>query len=133
MPSPTHAGTVVYRRNGTSIEYLLITSKTDPTTWVLPKGHIDPPESATETAVRETREEAAVAVRIVEDIGLTRFDQRGVEAVVIYFLSEFVEHVPPEEDRQRRWCSFEEASALIPFDNLKAVLHKAHEILDPHA
>jgi 8-oxo-dGTP pyrophosphatase MutT (NUDIX family) len=41
--------------------------------WALPKGRIDPGESAAETAVRETLEETGVAGRLVEKLGDIRY------------------------------------------------------------
>ena len=39
--------------------------------WSLPKGHIDPEETAAEAALREVREETGVDARIVAELGMT--------------------------------------------------------------
>src|SRR5437773_8900900 len=41
--------------------------------WALPKGKIDPGESAAETAVREVREETGIEGRLVEKLGDIRY------------------------------------------------------------
>jgi 8-oxo-dGTP diphosphatase len=41
--------------------------------WALPKGRIDPGETAAETAVREVREETGVEGRLVEKLGDVRY------------------------------------------------------------
>src|SRR4051794_885016 len=41
--------------------------------WALPKGKIDPGESAAEAAVREVREETGVEGRLVEKLGNVRY------------------------------------------------------------
>ena len=43
---PSHAGGVVRRGKGKSREYLLVQASKNPNEWVLPKGHIEPSESA---------------------------------------------------------------------------------------
>ncbi len=53
------AGTVPYRETESGFEvYLVRTSRRD--RWIIPKGKIEPGESAREAATRETREEAGV-------------------------------------------------------------------------
>lgn len=56
----------------------------------LPKGHIDPGESAAEAAQREVREEAGIAATLVEKLGPVRYwyvrDGERVLKVVTFFL-----------------------------------------------
>lgn len=124
------AGAVVFFR-GVPIEYLLIFS----TYWEFPKGLIDPHESPREAALREVREETGLEIRLIpdfqEEIGyFYRRRETGtlVKKQVVYFLGE----APSKEVKlswehhQARWASFAEALALLPHENARAILRKAH-------
>lgn len=56
------AGGIVYRKRGKYIEVLLLAWKNarGDTEYVLPKGHIEPDETAQETAIREIAEETGL-------------------------------------------------------------------------
>ena len=62
---PTHAGGVVFKLDRDKVQYLLVEAKNTSCIWVLPKGHIEPGESAQMTAVREVHEETGVRARIM--------------------------------------------------------------------
>jgi ADP-ribose pyrophosphatase YjhB (NUDIX family) len=49
---------------------ILLMKRTDDGTWCLPGGFVDPNESPRETAVRETREETGLDVRVVDLVAL---------------------------------------------------------------
>jgi 8-oxo-dGTP pyrophosphatase MutT (NUDIX family) len=62
--------------------------------WSLPKGHIEPGESAAQAAVREITEETGIVGRILREIGSIDFyfiaDRRRVHKTVHHFLLEYV-------------------------------------------
>src|SRR5215475_5110252 len=64
-----------------------------PRVWALPKGKIDPGESAAETAVREVREETGIEGRLVEKLGDVRYVYRatweGAEGETIFKVVSF--------------------------------------------
>jgi predicted NUDIX family NTP pyrophosphohydrolase len=68
MAAAESAGIVLYRRNGASLEVLLVHPGgpywrgKDAGAWTIPKGLIDAGEEALDAAVREMREETGVAV-----------------------------------------------------------------------
>src|SRR5439155_23315265 len=65
------AGAITIRRQGPTPMVLLARAKKNPLEWIFPKGHIEPGETAAETAVRELQEEAGVAGEIVRSIGVS--------------------------------------------------------------
>ena len=64
-------GVVVRRFRGR--EFIAAVRVKDGTVLALPKGHIDPGESAAEAAEREVREETGVVARPVTELGETRY------------------------------------------------------------
>ena len=83
----------------------------------LPKGHIEPGESAADAALREVREEAGVRSRLVEKLGDVRYwymrDGRRIAKVVSFFLLEYVGGEVTEHDREvedARWLALEDAA-----------------------
>jgi 8-oxo-dGTP pyrophosphatase MutT (NUDIX family) len=111
----THGGGVVSRSNAGAIEYLLIQAS-DRSGWVLPKGHIEPGESAAETAVREVNEESGYWAKVenpMEDRPLP-----GAPMVRFFLMRRQPEDArpnekdeSPHENRQRRWLTLEAARA----------------------
>lgn len=105
----THAGGVVYRGKGDSVEYLLVQASKKPKEWVLPKGHIEVDESLKETAVREVIEEAGVVARVeckLPKISLLINDE---SIKIQFYLMEAVEIRVPGEKRKHQWKPLEEA------------------------
>jgi 8-oxo-dGTP pyrophosphatase MutT (NUDIX family) len=118
----THAGGVVVRLDGDRRRYLLARSSTNPEHWVLPKGHIDPGESAEEAAVREVREETGVRAEIVEIAGTDSYALATEPVHGLYFVMRFLERGPSDEGREIRWCDAAEAQSLLPFEGARALI-----------
>lgn len=78
------AGGVVFRSDGAVLLLQHLEG-----TWVFPKGHLDPGESALEAALREVEEEAGI-VATCPDVTLTHNthyeNARGVARVITWFL-----------------------------------------------
>lgn len=69
------AGGVVYRRAGEAIEVALAARRTrrGELAWGLPKGEIEPDETAEQAAVREVREEAGLEAEVEASLGDIRY------------------------------------------------------------
>ena len=89
----------------------------------LPKGHIDPGESAAEAAQREVREEAGLSGDLVEKLGDIRYWYvRGGERVlkvVSFFLFDYrsgsLRDYQREEVDGAEWVPLEEAPKLLAY------------------
>ena len=111
--------------------------------WALPKGKIDPGESAPETAVREVREETGVEGRLVEKLGDVRYvytarwegeDGERIFKVVSFFLLRAGRGRIGEIDEAMRievaeagWLPLDEAPRLLSYDGERKMAAKALE------
>jgi len=92
----TSAGGLVVRQGPQTAEVALIGRRTRQGSleWVLPKGHVEPGESAAEAAVREVAEETGIAGRVVRALGSIEYwfikDGRRVHKTVHHFLLDAV-------------------------------------------
>jgi 8-oxo-dGTP pyrophosphatase MutT (NUDIX family) len=103
----------------------------------LPKGHVEPGESAQEAALRETREESGYGDLTVQaDLGmqLVRFNRDGQRVVRIerYFLMEPVgqafQPVGGEPQFEPAWLSWDEALAALTFEPEREWVRRAQKM-----
>jgi 8-oxo-dGTP pyrophosphatase MutT (NUDIX family) len=108
--------------------------------WALPKGRIDPGESAAETAVRETLEETGVAGRLVEKLGDIRYvyvwEGERIFKVVSFFLLRAsrgrlgaIDEAMRVEVAATRWLPLDEAPRLLSYGGEREMAAKALERL----
>src|SRR5258708_15710146 len=118
----THAGGAVLRDG----RVLLVRAKPAPHDWVLPKGHIEAGEMPPDTAAREVREEAGVEATPGRELGILEFQSpKSGRMRSIYFLMRYVRDVPREDDREVRWCTLDEALALVAFEDARELIRQA--------
>jgi ADP-ribose pyrophosphatase YjhB (NUDIX family) len=128
VQGPTHAGGVVFRQIGDRREYLLVQARNQPERWVLPKGHIEPRESARETAVREVREESGVWARVIRGLEEVSVPTRAEPTRVEFFLMEALrEEEPSDPDRRSRWLQLEDAVRVVSHAEAKDLLHRVSD------
>jgi len=128
VSSYSHAGGVVARIMQGERQYLLVEASKVRGLWVLPKGHIEPGETAEAAAVREVEEEAGVRATIVAPAGESEFVADGKPVRTIFFLMRYEAEASRTEERARAWRGYEDALSLLPFDNLRRVLTQAHAL-----
>jgi 8-oxo-dGTP pyrophosphatase MutT (NUDIX family) len=94
--------------------------------WVIPKGVIDPGQTAGETALNETWEEAGLAgVLHTEPLGSYLYEKYGGMCHVTVFLMQVTEEAdewPERTTRQRIWLTLEEAAERIRDAGLRDIL-----------
>ncbi len=120
------AGGVVYRRVEGEIQIAIAEQRdriTHRTTTRLPKGKIDPGESAADAAVREVAEEIGLRARVVAALGSVEYDYAEdsdrVSKEVHYFLMEWVPGESLELDGEMDrtyWCAVDEAEKKLTFE-----------------
>jgi 8-oxo-dGTP pyrophosphatase MutT (NUDIX family) len=124
----THAGGIVTRDTPKGVRYLLVRARRDPMQWVLPKGHIDPGETAEQAALREVREEAGIEAMIVTFVGTSAYDLAREHCRVGFYLMRFAREVPAEEERGIAWMSLESALVSTPFADIRELLLRANSM-----
>lgn len=127
----TSAGIVIYRKERSSIQFLLLHYPTGH--WDFVKGKMEVGETMQQTAIRETKEETGIS-----DISLVggfeewiKYDfQHGGETInksVVFFLGEtktkqvYISH----EHSGYVWMDFENAMQTITFENARSILTKS--------
>ena len=104
--------------------------------WSLPKGHIEPGESAEEAAVREVAEETGIVGRIVGRLGTIDFwfmaDGRRVHKTVHHFLLRAESGELSDADVEVAavaWVPLEELAARLAYEDERALVARAPELL----
>ncbi len=127
-PPPQQAAAIPFRHREGAVEICLITT-IRAGRWTIPKGFIDPGETAPETAVKEAREEAGVHGRVVGGpVGYHDIAKEGGR----YRVAVYLMHVDRVDDaweeqslRQRRWVSVRRAEKLLAGRPVEAVFRQA--------
>jgi 8-oxo-dGTP pyrophosphatase MutT (NUDIX family) len=126
--APQQAAAIPFRRREGAAEICLVTT-IRAGRWTVPKGFIDPGETAPETAVKEAREEAGVRGRVVGGpVGYYDIAKQGGR----YRVAVYLMHVDRVDDaweeqslRQRRWVSVRRAEKLLAGRPVEAVFRQA--------
>jgi bis(5'-nucleosidyl)-tetraphosphatase len=135
MITEKSAGVVVFRKNGSDNEYLVL--KYGVRHWDFPKGHLEENETSLEAALRETFEETGLKVNIVDgfkDKISYIFRTNYSEGQIIYkevefFLGEVDLNAKVKlshEHSKFKWEKYDKAMKTLTFQNAKNILTKAH-------
>ena len=127
---PTSGG-IIFRltKDGKDIEILLIQDSKGRST--IPKGHIEPGETAKMTARREIEEETGLKnVNILTWLGKIHFKYRRADKLVlmttqIYLVEAMDTHETPIGEKWMKgikWFSFAEALDLIEYDDIEKLM-----------
>jgi 8-oxo-dGTP pyrophosphatase MutT (NUDIX family) len=120
----SHAGTVVFRERDGEVDYLVVSSS-DGLNWVLPKGHIDLGETPEVAALRELAEEAGVSGVAVAPLAVQRYERRGKDVAIQYFLVRATGATATNDTRTLRWESYDTALKLLSFSEARSALREA--------
>jgi 8-oxo-dGTP pyrophosphatase MutT (NUDIX family) len=103
----------------------------------LPKGHVDPGESAIEAATREVREETGIVAEPVCELGQSRYwyrrDGRTVSKTVHFYLFSYLRGDTADHDdevEQARWIGLAEAQQQLTYPAERDMVARAVERLD---
>jgi 8-oxo-dGTP pyrophosphatase MutT (NUDIX family) len=125
------AGCLPVRGTGRAVEVLLVTSRYTGE-WIMPKGSIEPGETAAVAAAREAAEEAGVRGRIGACLGSFGYLRGHREAVVEAFVLEVHEELgawPEQSLRRRRWIGLQEALVTVRRVEVRAALEALRRAL----
>ena len=127
------AGVVPYRYRKQRVEIALVTTSGGGH-WIIPKGRIDPGESASESASREAEEEAGLRGVIEGDsIGsYVSHKTSGAVGVHVFLMrvTQQLDHWLEDELRDRRWVSPEEAAKQVREPDLARILNRIRKLVD---
>jgi 8-oxo-dGTP pyrophosphatase MutT (NUDIX family) len=125
-------------RNFRGRPFLAAVRVKDGTVLALPKGQIDPGESAAEAAAREVREEAGVTGELVEKLGDVRYwyqrDGERVLKVVSFFLFRYRSGSVRDHDHEvdsAEWVPLEDAPRLLQYRGEREMAEAALSRLAP--
>lgn len=137
--SQRSAGGVAFRETGGGLEIAIILTNPE-LRWQLPKGMIDPGETAEQSALREVREEAGIEAEIVAPIDRTEYwfvaERRGVRSrfhkyvdwfAMGYLSGDVADH--DHEVAEARWVTVDEALKMLVFKNEREIVEKAVEMI----
>ena len=118
-----------YRKHGTGVDVLLITSR-ETKRWVIPKGWPMDGKKDWEAAATEAFEEAGIEGTIGrKSIGTYHYVKRKLSGdldckVIVYPLEvkNELKIWPEKAERKRRWFSAEAAAAVVTDDGLDAII-----------
>lgn len=129
-------GIVPFRRGKEGVSYLVIQHNAGH--WGFPKGHAEAGETPIQAAVREFNEETGLSIaKILEAAPLQEIysfyhNRILIHKVVHYFLAEVkgTLALQAKEISDARWCSYDEALALLTFQGSKKLIEETRSKLD---
>lgn len=102
----------------------------------LPKGHVDPGESAPQAARREVREETGIEAELVAELGELRYwyrrAGRTIPKSVAFYLFRYVGGDTADHDaevEEARWISLAEARTALSYAGEREMVERALVLL----
>ena len=136
------AGGLIWTRAGDGSIKVVLVRPAGRTSWVLPKGHVEPGETVEQAATREAREETGLTVAAVEPLGEISYvyssRERGGSALtrifkrVHFFLMEHAGGDPSAHDSEIdevAWLNFDEALRHATHRSEQELIAKARTML----
>ena len=99
--------------------------------WTIPKGHIEPGETAKQTAIREIGEESGLHhVRVLTWLGKIHFKYRRQDKLVlmttqIYLVRALDDHEKPQKEKWMngiKWFRFGDAIDAIEYEDIEKLM-----------
>ncbi len=132
LPIERRAGGIVFCKEDSRIEFLLVTSNSNRNRWIIPAGHVEAGEAPMETALREVEEEAGVEAAIISDLGILEYlwyrsNQKILIETHLYLMKYLKTVAINPEGRQVGFFDYKQAESLNMWDESRAFLEKAYE------
>lgn len=125
------SGVIPFRKIEGRLEILLVTSRNGKR-WIIPKGGIEPHQTAEQAAKQEAFEEAGVLGNLVAKLG-TATDEKtiGNFEIIIFALevTEFLESFLEKNIRERKWFAIHEAVENVGNYDIAIEIKKLPETL----
>lgn len=129
------AGGVAHRAEVGEIQVVVIKTSAEGR-WQLPKGMIDPGETAQIAALREVREEAGITCEIIEPLDVIEYwfvgafdgPKKRYHKKVHFYLMKYLEGDVNDHDHEvveARWVDIDQAKKMLAFDTEKKLIAKA--------
>ena len=125
MADYKQAGAIVVRTGKNGPRILLVTARRNPDNWIFPKGHVETGETLRVAAVREAREEAGVAGKVVGPAGRMSFEFGDNTYRVSYFVVRTEDVGKEREGRRLRWLKYKQALKRLTFEETQDLLRGA--------
>jgi 8-oxo-dGTP pyrophosphatase MutT (NUDIX family) len=136
MRNPIEVEAIVFRRNGSKLEFLLLKRRKEfGGFWQPLTGGNEDEESLIETLKRELREETGIEEikRIIENVHYFEWIDNSNNLIKEYCfgveVSPSCEVKLSKEHDDFKWCDFEEAMKLLKWDGNKVAIFRLNEIL----
>jgi 8-oxo-dGTP pyrophosphatase MutT (NUDIX family) len=104
--------------------------------WSLPKGHVEPGESAQEAAIREVREETGIESSVLAPLGTIDFwfmaDDKRIHKTVHHFILDAHGGELSDEDREVfevAWVPLDEVAAKLAYSDERKLMAKVAGVL----
>jgi 8-oxo-dGTP diphosphatase len=130
------AGGVVWRRSAKGSLKVLLVHRPRYDDWTLPKGKLDPGESAKAAALREVEEETGLRCRLgpaLPSVRYTDAQHRGKHVRYWAMEPEDGEFAPNDEVDEVRWLKLAPAGELLTYAHDRPVLTALERALDETA
>lgn len=126
------AAAIPYRWNDGRLEVALVTRRQG-SSWIVPKGHVEPGETPRQSARREASEEAGLHGRLgLRPVGSYEYEKGGQACTVVVFLlfvTRELRHWSEEDSRDREWIRLERAVKRVRERGLRHLLRDLAERL----
>lgn len=119
------AGGVVWRRSAKGNLKVLLVHRPRYDDWTLPKGKLDPGESAKAAALREVEEETGLRCRLGPELPSVRYTDRQDRGKRVRYWAmepEAGEFAPNDEVDEVRWLKLAPAAELLTYAHDRPVL-----------
>ena len=139
LVNETSAGGLVFATHDGVLEGALIGRRDRRGTlrWLLPKGHIEAGETATDTAVREVHEETGISGHIVAELGTVDYwftapDRRVHKTVHHYLMSADSGELCSDdvEVDEVAWVPLDQVASRLSYDDERRLVEQVPDLLD---